>query len=257
MQNMLRGSWRQCALVVLFACSACDETIVHDLSEVQANRVLVALAHQGVSAEKVREVSSWSIAVPSSSATTALTVLEAHRTLKDLAVTSRSESGSLIQSREERMHRVEREVSQSLEQTLETIPAVLEARVHLNLNAAQQLSFLSEKPHQSASVLLVARSGAAIDRAQVQRLVSGAAGINEESVSVVISEDVNKPEAAVLAVVAAPNQPSGWPKIDVQARVFAVSTACVILLLLFLMRVRQKQPENSTAKSQKPLKPAF
>ncbi len=184
-QNVLGASLLLC-LLLLTGCR--EEAILHELSEVQANRVLVALEKAGIHAEKKHEGQSWSIVTPEDVATTALATLEESRVLRnDLERSHSTGSASLVQSREERMQLVERQLAASLESTLETLPDVLQARVHLFLDTADKLSLLPNAPKQTASVLLISERPDGIDRGQVQKLVSGASGIVVEQITVLVS----------------------------------------------------------------------
>ena len=184
---MRRGICFLLSFVVLLAFTACEEKILHDLDELQVNQVRVVLARAGIEATKVREGALWSVSVAAAEATRALTHLEESRVLKKNLRKFDDESSSLIQSREERTHFLERKLSWGLEQTLERIPVVLEARVHLYLEPGEKLALLPEKKRQSASVLIVSTEEGAIDVESVKELVAGASGIESASVTVVLS----------------------------------------------------------------------
>ena len=175
--------------------SGCQEVILHELNEGQANRALVILAREGLPAEKLREGAGWSIAVAKDKVTASLDVLEESRGLKELTERQSSSNSSLVQSREERQQQVEKELAERLEQTLESFPDVLEARVHLNLQSAKLSSLIAEKPKQSASVLILGRQGSVIEIAPIQRLISGASGVIDSAVTVLVKE--NKQNSSV------------------------------------------------------------
>ena len=173
-------------LCILSFC-ACQETLLHDLDELRANRVLVALADSGVRAGKAKRGGKWEVRVSSAEVAQALKVLDANRLLRrDLTRATASDS-SLIKTREERKIFLERHLAWGIEHTLEAIPSVLEARVHLCMHVDHELRFGEKKPPQSASVLLVHREGRPIDTGQVKLIVAGAAGIAPSLITVVSS----------------------------------------------------------------------
>ena len=186
-----RALCRGMLLLCLFVLCGCRDTILHDLSEEQANRVWVVLSKAGIGVEKTRENGTWSIEVDSSDATEALIAIEQSRCLKDSAKTLPQSSGSLIPSREERNYHFQRNLALSLERTFESLPRVLEARVHLRLVKDNSLGLVSENKRQSAGVLLLTEAGDAIAESKVKRLVSGATGVSMDAISVVIADGVS------------------------------------------------------------------
>lgn len=186
----------------LLSCAVClglmgcqEEAILHELSEVQANRVIVALDRVGILAEKRHEGQTWSIFTAAAQTTSALAALEESRVLRnELNSNTVGTSSALVQSREERMQFVERQLASSLEATLETLPDVLQARVHLFLDPGEKLALLRSSPKQTASVLIISDHSEAIDRSQIQKLVSGASGVEAEQVIVLISLSKDTPD---------------------------------------------------------------
>ncbi len=173
--------------VFLLFLSSCKEALIHDLTELRANRVIVALADSGVKAYKKQQSGKWNVEVESNDITKALKVLEENRLLKrDLDRSSLKES-SIIQTKEERRIYLERELAWGIENTLEAIPDVLEARVHLCMNLSSNLNIGEEKKAESASVLIVHRDGAKIEDRQIKQIVSGAVGIERENITVISS----------------------------------------------------------------------
>ena len=174
---------RWCLFLALL-CAGCRETILHDLDELQANRVLVALAEVQIDAEKVREGTTWSIAVTRDQSMKALSHLERSRTVKPSELRSAQQGNSMMLNREERLQILERQLATNIEQTLERLPAVLEARVHLYLEHQDPLQVTTSIKKESASVLLITASASQINRDQVAQLVAGASGIPAASVAV-------------------------------------------------------------------------
>jgi len=179
-----------CLLLVMLVLSACDESIVHNLSEYQANRIRVALSRSGIEAQKKREGAAWRIDVPSDVATDALSTMDYQRLTPERSASSLPDStGSLMESREERSFNLERRISLELAQTLERMPGVLEARVHLYRQIPRSPFSSESLTHSSASVLLLSDMTSQADSERVKMIVSGASGIGAESISVVVSED--------------------------------------------------------------------
>lgn len=175
-------------LSLLLSVAACRERILHDLDELQANKVLVLLAESGIHAEKLQQGNMWHIAVPQREATEALAMLEKSRILKPEQIRLSQRANTMMLSREERAQYLERQVAWSLEQTLERLPAVLEARVHLSLGPSDSLNPETVAQQQSASVLLISANEKQIDRAGIQQLIAGASGVKSSAVVVMVRE---------------------------------------------------------------------
>ena len=174
-------------LLFLLAFSGCEETILHDLDELRANQVLVVLSRVGISAEKKREGALWNVEVNSSEISLALSTLEESRVLKRELSRFAEKSSGLMPSREERTYLAERQLAWNLEGTLEQLPEVLEARVHLYLENKDHFSLEPQKHSDSASVLLVYSGANPPMPEEIREIVSGASGVKKESVSVIFS----------------------------------------------------------------------
>lgn len=180
------------ALALLMLLGGCDEQIVHDLSEREANRVLTVLADTDISAKRLKQPDgSWAVAVASGDAIKAIKMLSDQPKILDRKLTQQTNS-SMISSRQDERFRFERSLSHEIETTLLSIPGVLESHVHLNLPVTDPLFGRPlAKQSGSASVLLVVRDNAP-DSAEVASLVSGAAGIPLSSIMVVLKK-IDKP----------------------------------------------------------------
>lgn len=178
----------------LLLASACREEILHDLEEMDANAVRVALDEHGIDAQKIRSGNGWVLTVPSDQAIDALALVDAKHLVRRKEAYRYEPEGGLIKSRDERRHQQERARSAALEQTLESIPGVREARVHLTLGGGGSRRETGTDSG-SASVLLVTNNESKIDRVEVQRLVSGAAGIDIDHV-LVVRADANPSSVA-------------------------------------------------------------
>lgn len=165
----------------------CREQILHNLTESQANRAQLVLSQSGVVADKARDVTGWSIAVPTAVAAMAIERLEAERFIPADQPASKG-SSSIVPSVEERSYELERELATSLEHTLGRLPGVLEARVHI-YRKSQSPFDSAPTPDGTASVLIIVRPTVevAIDE-NIKRIVAGAAGLKPDAVVVVRSD---------------------------------------------------------------------
>ena len=186
-------------IVLLLAFSACDEQIVHDLSEREANKVISQLHDARVSASKVPQADGrWAIAVSNGDMFSALSLLENQRVLPAPAGRSLATGkGGLISSREEQLFHYERAVAQSIEESLTALPGVLEARVHLNLPPEDPLFGKSRSVSGTGSVLLVVDDRCNASDEEVSGVVSGAAGLAPSSVKVLRSKALTKVQTSV------------------------------------------------------------
>lgn len=191
-----RGSCRVKRLAKYLVCTllfshliGCDEQILHDLAERDANRVLSRLRAGNLDAKKVEQSDGrWAIAISSDLAAPALSFLDARRVLspRDSAASTSPKSG-LVPSREEQWFRYERSVSTSIEDSLGTVLGVLEARVHLNLPEVDPLLGVRHEVVGSGSVLLVVDDAYVSSDQEIAALVAGASGIPQAKITVMRS----------------------------------------------------------------------
>lgn len=176
-------------LIVLFLITGCDEQILHDLAEQDANRVVSRLSSGNLPAKKVAQSDGrWAISVSKGFVVKALTYLETTRVLSPRGTSSTvSTKGGFVPSRDEQRFRYERSVALSIEDSLGAMRGVLEARVHLNLPENDPLFGTRKESSGSGSVLLVTDSDFSAKDEEVAALVSGAAGIPAAKVSVLRS----------------------------------------------------------------------
>lgn len=174
------------ALAAAVVIAGCDEQIVHDLSESDANRVVSRLNAADVGAHKVQQSDGrWAVSVEKESIIPALSFLESNRVL-----ISRPPGGAksgIVPSREEQWFRYERAMAQSIEESLGALGGVLEARVHLNLPETDPLFGTRKESVGSGSVLLLVDARYSAESGEVASLVAGAAGIPVGQVTVLKS----------------------------------------------------------------------
>lgn len=176
------------AIWVIAALSGCKEQIVHDLSEAEAIKIISTLGDVSINAERVKQADSqWALAVPSTQSWRAVKYLTAMRMLPDRAALAK-EKLSVIAGRDQQRFHLERSISRELQNTLSSVPGVLEAKVHINLPVRDPIfgqALVSLKG--SASVLLLVRGGS-FSRKDIAALVAGAAGVAPDEVSIMISQ---------------------------------------------------------------------
>ena len=191
MLNRLRA--RKLLLCMLVMCG-CDEQLVHDLNEPDANRLITRLEGAQIGSSKDKQADGkWSVSVPHDQYLSALRYLDQARLLKN-SEAAPDFQGSMIASRDEQRFHFERALSSEIESTLMSVRGVLEARVHLNLPQVDPLlGRRLDNNSGSGSVLLVSSDDFKLSNEEIAQLVSGAAGINVTAVSVLISKDSSTP----------------------------------------------------------------
>ena len=176
-------------LVFLLLLCSCKEALLHNLSEIQANRLIGILNSEGIEASKELQADSkWTLMVNKQDLVDAISLLDSKRLLKDNTSTIK-ESSSLLGSNQEKNFYYERVLSSELEKTLLTLSGVFDARVHLNITKSDALSLKNEDDVKtSASVLMVVNETEDFDENKIKSIISGASGIEPKDVSIVISK---------------------------------------------------------------------
>ena len=185
--------------------------MLQDLSESEANALLLLFHDAEIPASKAGSGERWSVSVDPSSMDRALRLVSAERLLERRPRAVSESAGVLASSGELRQAR-ERSIAADLETTLERLPVVLEARVHLALDEQPEHDIRGPRLERaSAAALVLRRAGASIDAPSVARLIAGAAGVPEGSVTVVIAEaaSVMASDAATELAFAATKRAAG------------------------------------------------
>lgn len=177
-------------IVALFCLVGCREPILSDLTQEQVSQLQVVLARNGVSATKARGASGWTLSVDSADATSALSIVENSFILRRVKHSESKSTPSFIRSREERLYDLERSLAVALEDTLLRVPGVVEARVHLFFEMTGTLAGLRESRPKRASVLLIVDNRLQLQKAQIATLVSAAVAIDDNLVTVVVTQAV-------------------------------------------------------------------
>jgi type III secretory pathway lipoprotein EscJ len=177
----------------LLTLTSCKEVILHDLSETKANKVCVILNEYKITADKVKAGNNWNIQTPTKDVFNALRILDKSRFLKRDSLKIKAESKGFMASKDERQKALERELAMNLEETLEAIPEILEARLHFYFSAPNDFDLLLEPKQKSASVLLVVNSQVDANddnlKTIVTQLISGAAGVEERGINIIVAKD--------------------------------------------------------------------
>lgn len=241
-----RGVLLLCLLGTLVC--GCKEEILHDLSEMRANQVLLILERAQISAEKIRSGKDWVVRVPDGQAMEALSLIDESRLMVRDLERNKDQSRGLMQSREDRAQANERELAWDLENTLERMPGVREAKVHLSIESDSPLAKVKTRPPSSASVLLVVAKEDAAVVEKAKQLIAGAAGLPATQVSVVLTKIE---EVAKRSLVPASRTGADWlPLMGGVAGVVSV----LLIGTAFLRRVRRR-PKTLGMLADTPLRP--
>src|SRR4051794_7099120 len=150
--------------------AGCGVELEHGLDERQANQIAALLDQAGIRADKQGQDDAFTIVVPRAELARAVQTLEA-RDLPRSRIKAPSAS-SLLPSPLEEKTRLAASEAARLEATLEILPQVSVARVHLALPPEELLPGDQPRVRPTASVLLKAHGDVPI--AEVQRLVARA-----------------------------------------------------------------------------------
>lgn len=238
------------ALVVV----GCSAPVATDLEEGEANELVVALEEQGIAADKTALRSHgggdrFEVRVASRDLGDALRALDAAdlpRERED-GFETLLEDSSLVPSASEERTRQTAAVSAELARSIERLPGVADARVHLSV---PERGRFSDAPSLAprGSVLVRHHPGASIDPDEVRALVCGAvSGLSRADVEVVTVEVPPRPSATERYVHVGPIAvaPSSAPLLN---GLFVGSLALHALLaaaLIYSLRRRRRSDETS------------
>ncbi len=181
-----------CCICLAFALCGCSANVAHNLEESDANRIVVALTRQGLSAQKASDAQHegrWVVEVPRERSAEALELL-ASAQLPPQKTTGLLEAlgeGGLVPSPVAEQARLLAGTAGELERSLRAVEGVVTARVHLAAAPVSPLALPEERGQPSASVLLTYRGASSpLGPLDIQRLVAGALpGLKPEQVTVV------------------------------------------------------------------------
>ena len=189
-----KQGWRRFILAALLVSAVpmvllgCREGILHDLSEIEANRILAHLHDRNMTAAKLRQADGkWTVSVDRAAALDAIHLIGREKLVTEISGKEKPEGFSLISSRESQRFSYERGLSGEVETTLRSIEGVLSARVHLNLPRADPV-LGSKEAGGTGSVLLVVDQRFTETKESIASIVGGASGVVPSAVSVLVTE---------------------------------------------------------------------
>ncbi|HJL02614.1 MAG TPA: GlyGly-CTERM sorting domain-containing protein [Polyangiaceae bacterium LLY-WYZ-15_(1-7)] len=179
----------------------CRATLQNDLSENEADQVLVALHGQGIGAAKEPAGGTgearYTVTVSPEEVAPALEILRAEGLPRDDApgLNEVFGEGGLVPTATEERARYVAALSGELSRSLRAIDGVIDARVHVALPDRRRIALDEDAPRPRASVLLKYRGAPPYEEEAVRALVAGAVqGMEPTDVAVVGVEASPAPE---------------------------------------------------------------
>ncbi|MBL7685118.1 MAG: hypothetical protein JNK65_03670 [Deltaproteobacteria bacterium] len=256
---------------LLMTVVACNEMpIYHDLTESDANEILVALHDRGIEASKIKEEKSqqvsWSIVVSQKDSTLAQKVLIENKLpkQKQLGFSGICKEKGLIPTPEEEKCRKILALKGEIINSLEKIPGVIDADVVLNIPEISEFATESQptkKPTASAVIRLrkSALESSDLNEAKLQRFISNTVeNLDPRDVSVVITivqppEDTRTKEqptvssavpANLVSVAGLKMDPPSQKKFKIMAiavlGVLLLESLAVIMILFKMLKLRKQ-----------------
>ncbi len=170
---------KRLALLFPLLLAACNVPVAAALDEDDANRIVVALDHEGVDGAKEPDPQAegkFRVLVPRDDVAHALATMKDEELPRPRAtsVLDAMDKGSLVPSAQAEHAQYVAGLSGDLQRTLEGVDGVLVARVHLNVPPPDPLGDAKNPPKTTASVLLEHRGTAPpLTNDAIQRLVAG------------------------------------------------------------------------------------
>lgn len=194
-------------LAVLLA--GCQAEIQHELSESEANDIVVLLERNHITAKKDKEEGgrtvTWKISVPKAHAANSMMLLKEHELPRPkspgLEIFNR---GSLIPTATEERAMFLQALAGELSRTISSVAGILDARVHVNIPQSDDLSDKTARPEASAAVLIKYRT---------QNVETGKKAppppLSEEQVQILVARTIQDLKPENVAVVMTPAAPPG------------------------------------------------
>jgi type III secretion protein J len=231
--------------------AGCDARLAGDLSEAQANAMVVALHAKGIGAHKEREgggadEARFAVEVAEGEAARALAVLAAadlpHR--DDPGIEETFGEGGLVPTATEERARYLAAIGGELARTIERIDGVVDARVHVALPETRDLLLDEAAPSPRASVLVKHRADhAPPDASALRALVSGAVqGMDPAQVAVLALPAEASGSAPAPLVALGPitvTQGSAWALKAIMGGSLLLHVVLASVLLVVLRRARR------------------
>jgi type III secretion protein J len=200
-------------VALVASTSACDSPreIVHGMTELEANEILVVLEDQGISGDKTMEegrIVTWKVAVPTSRSRDALKVLVNNRLPKPRSTTLGDVyppgSGGMIPTKSEEKAKFLLAMQGEIERILKSIPGVQDAKVSVVVPEKNVIRDVdTPPPPATASVAIVYNPDKdgkkPVPEERIQSLVAaGVEGLKPQNVQVVMKE--NRPSPIVSSL---------------------------------------------------------
>jgi len=227
--------------LITLCVAGCSEDVIHDLTELQANKVVLELNAQGVEAAKKKRGSKWDISVDSDDAKRAISILEHSPELRRTLKPSSDKNFGPIPGKAERQLLREEQISSELAHSIEKLDGVREARVHLHLPEESDTT-----ASKTGSALVVLSEGATVRTEEVQAILSGGSGIKSHDIAVIF---VNQKEATSTNELQEPNLTTSSPqlvkteptKFNTLALIFGGAFVVSVILLIVVTRVVRRR----------------
>ncbi|MCB9556755.1 MAG: type III secretion inner membrane ring lipoprotein SctJ [Deltaproteobacteria bacterium] len=253
------------AFVAVGLLVGCEVEILNDLDQQQANEILDVLGRSGIAAERKRVESgsraAYTVSVSRGDAS------QAWALLRQQGLPRRRHAGlaevfgkpGLVPTPTHEQAMLRRAIAGELSQTLQSIEGVHSARVHVVMPKKDRFQ-VDEKPRAPrAAVLISAQRNAAVDEAQVKRLVSGAVdGLTADAVNVVILRGQSAAPTPAAEGQGAQLASVGPFRVAVGSRaplaatlLFAVLVIAALVFLSYLLVRRTRQLEASLAQTRR------
>jgi type III secretory pathway lipoprotein EscJ len=165
--------------LVLFLCLflfGCKAELVQNIEPKEAARMVSILSESGLTVyQKLQANGNWALSVDENQLLSAMTVLDQYR-LTPIKNAADKEEKSIFPTPDEEKRFSEKKKSKLIEDTLRSLPSVLDARVLLT-------------PPHSASVVIFAKPSFSVSEDEIKALVSGASGIPLSGIHSLLKKD--------------------------------------------------------------------
>ena len=232
-------------ILLLFAwllLTGCGTTLQSELSEREANEILLVLAEAGIAGEKSGQGSQWTVEVEHSDLSRAFLVLSAEGLPRPRHTGFQGvyKERGLVPGRMEEQALYLSALQEEIARTLELVEGVVSARVHVTARPEKRLS-RTEAPAPTASVLIGyhpdSGSQPPISRDEVKKIVAHAVvGLERDRVMVVFS-----PKRKVVVPAVAKQAGDSRGLLRIAAVALAVLAFC-ISAFFFMRKRRQIRP---------------
>lgn len=186
MYSMLK---RVMIIIALICLTGCKREIFSDIAPREATRAATILTAAGILLDqKLKTNGNWSISVEDSQLTSAMQVLDQYRLTPQIE--EKPEEKSLFPTLEEEKRFSIKKLTLHLEETIKSLPGVLDARVLLSqIDEPEPFEKQKLQRQQSASIVVFATPIFSVTDEDIRGLVSGASGVLSEQIHVILKKD--------------------------------------------------------------------